>query len=128
MAVNNVRMLIGFKHELECCPAEKGKAFRIIIITIKDSAVKKVMFRMSIYEKTFTPMDKPEKYGTVNPLVIIWNPQVIVNFLKRVNLVIPHAVVFRKDDLNVVAPDLKFTAESVYHICKSADLGNRCTF
>ena len=71
-------MLICLQHEFKSCPAEKGKSLRIIMVTVKNSTVKKVLAVMGVYEVTFAAMDKSEVNGAVNPLVIIGDPEIII--------------------------------------------------
>jgi hypothetical protein len=127
MAVNNIRMLIGIKHKFKGCSAEKGKPLRIIIMTIVNTTVEKVSFRMGFDEETLSGMNKPKKDRTVNLLIVKWNPEIVKYFLKPINMVITHAVVFGQYNFNIISRDLDFSAEPVYYISKATHFRHWCT-
>jgi len=94
MAMNDVGMFACLQHEFKGCPAEKGEPFGIIVVTIENAAVEKISVGMCIYKEAFTAVDKTEEDRAVDPMVIEGNPQIIVCFLKTINMVIPHTVIF----------------------------------
>jgi nucleotide-binding universal stress UspA family protein len=64
----------------------------------------------------------------VDPLIVKGNVEVAVGLLEPVDLVITHAVVFRQDDLDVVAAQFELVAEPEYHIAESAHFCYRGAF
>ena len=79
-------------------------------------AVKKVFLEMGIYEETLPAVDKTEKDRAVDPSVIIRDPEIVVYLLQSIDMVIPHTVIFWKDNLHIVPPDLEFTSQSIDNI------------
>jgi hypothetical protein len=128
VAVNDVGMLAGLKHEFKGRPAEKYKPLRVIIVTVEPPPVKKMSVRMGLDKKTFAAVDKSEEDGTMHVMLIKRHPEVIIYLLKPVNMVIPHAVVFGKYDFDIMPSYLHLTAEPVDHIRKTSNFGYRCTF
>src|SRR5208283_690853 len=109
-------------------PAEKSKPLGIIVVAVKNISVEKVPVRMRLNKKTFSSMDKTEKNRAMHPVVIKRDPKVPIDHLQSVDMVIPHAVVFRQDDLDKVSPNFEFVAEPVNNVRESSHLCNRGTF
>ena len=128
MAMDDIRVLVGLEHELKCGPAEKNKPLGVVFMPVKNAPVKKVLLGMGLYEKTFSAVDKPEEDRAVDRVVIKGDPEVIVNLSKAVDVVITHAIVFRQDDLNIIAPYFQFMRKPVYDIGEPSHLGNRRAF
>src|SRR5208337_3835511 len=128
VTVDYVRMLVRLEHKLKGRPAEKSKPLGIIAVTVKNTSIKEVPLRMGFDKKAFSSMDKTEKDGAMHPSLIKRDPQVVIGHPQPVDLVIPHAVIFRKYDLDIVAPDLKFVAETVNNVCQAPHFGGRRAF
>src|SRR5919199_5826485 len=63
-------------------------------------------------------------YGTAVP----GNPQVLIRHTHVMDLVVAHAAVLRKDDLDRVAADLQLPTESEDHLTEPPGLCHRRTF
>src|SRR5919204_5528585 len=63
-------------------------------------------------------------YGTAVPR----NPQVLIRHTHVIDLVVAHAAVLRKDDLDRVAADLQLPTESEDNLAESPGLRHRRTF
>src|SRR5918911_1614755 len=63
-------------------------------------------------------------YGTAVP----GNPQVLIRHTHVMDLVVAHAAVLRKDDLDRVATDLQLPTESEDHLAEAPGLRHRRTF
>jgi hypothetical protein len=128
MTVNNVGVLAGFQQKFERCSGEKSEPFGIIAVAVKAAAVEKVLLKMGINEKTPAAVDKAEENRAVDHTAVIGNPEIIKYLLKRVYVVITHAVILGEYDLNVIPPYFEFTAESVYNIAEAAYFGHGRAF
>jgi hypothetical protein len=118
-------MPVRFEHKLKGCPAEKSKPLRIIFMPVKNASVKEVPVRMGFNKKTFSSVHETEKDRAVHTSLIKRDPEVVIDHLKSVYLVIPHAVVFRQDDLDIVSPYLEFVAQTVNNVCEAPYFGSR---
>jgi hypothetical protein len=128
MAMDNVRIPVRLIHILQSCSAEKCETFRVVVITVENASVKKTFFKVRINKKTLPAMNKTEKNRTMDLPVIVRDPKVVIYLMQIIDMVIPHTVIFGKNDLYIVPPDLQFTRQSVDNIGKSANLGHRGTF
>jgi hypothetical protein len=128
MAMYNVRMLVGLEHELKGGLAEKDKPFRVVLLPVKNTPVEKVLIGVGLDEKTFSPVDKPEEDRAVDRTAIEGYPEVVVHPGEAVDVVITHAIVFRQDDLNIIAPYFQFVRKPVYDIGEPSHLGDRRAF
>jgi hypothetical protein len=95
-------------------------------MTIEGTPVKIILIEMGVYEETFPSMDHSEKYRAMNPLVIPGNPEGISYLMKTPDMVVTHAIIFRQYNFYRISPNLHFTADTIYHIGKASDLGDRC--
>src|SRR5437870_499279 len=93
MAMNDLRLLARFEHELEGGPAKKGESKEIIVVSVNDSAAEEVVARMRLDEKAFAPMHEAEPDGGGDPAVVPGNPQIFVGLGQPKDLVVTHAVV-----------------------------------
>src|SRR5213592_3090645 len=78
VAMNNLRPLAGFEHELESGPAKKGESEQIIVVSVNGSAVEEVVARMRLDEKEFAPVHDAEPDRGGNPAVVPRDQQVFV--------------------------------------------------
>jgi hypothetical protein len=83
---------------------------------------------MRFDKKAFSSVDETEKDRAMHPSLIKRDPQVVIGHFQPVDLIIPHAVVFRQNDLDIVSPDIEFVAETVNNICEAPHFGGRGTF
>jgi hypothetical protein len=97
-------------------------------MTVENAAVKKPFLKMGINKKTLPAVDKTEKNRAMYFPVIVRDPEIVIYLLQIIDMVIPHTIIFWKDNLYIVPPDLEFTRQSVDNIGKSANLGHRGTF
>src|SRR5439155_17110815 len=93
VAMNNLRPLAGFEHELESGPAKKGESEQIIVVSVNGSAVEEVVARMRLDEKAFAPVHETGPDGGGDPAVVPRNPQILVGLGQPKDLVVTHAVV-----------------------------------
>jgi hypothetical protein len=128
MAMDNVRIFISLIHKLQSCPAEKCETLRVVVMTVENTAVEKIFLKVSINKKTLPALDKTEKHRAMYFPVIVRDPEVFIYLMQIIDMVIPHTIIFWKDNLYIVPPDLEFTRQSVDNIGKSANLGHRGTF
>jgi hypothetical protein len=128
MTVDNVRVLAGLQHKFQGGPAEKDETLRVVVMTVVNASVKEVPVRMGLDEEAFPSVDEPEEDRTVDPVIVKGNLEVVVHPSETVDMIVAHTVVFRKDDLYAVPPQLKFVAEPVNYVCKTTNFGSRRTF
>src|SRR5882724_1538252 len=93
VAMNDLRPLASFEHELEGGPAKKGESEQIIVVSVNGSAVEEVVARMRLDEKAFAPVHEAEPDGGGDTAVVPRNPQIFVGLGQRKDLVVTHAVV-----------------------------------
>ncbi len=91
------------------------------MMTIKDATIEKVVVRVRIDEKTFQPFHEPEVNVAMNPLVVVWDPEITVCLREAPDAVITHAIIFGQNDLDGVAPKAKFTGEALHNIAETTD-------
>jgi hypothetical protein len=128
MAMNNVRMLVRFEHELQCRPTEKGETFRVIVMTVEDASIEKAVVGMRIDEETFQALHEAEVYIAPNPLVVVRDPKIAIGFGQFPNAVVTHAVIFGQDDFDCVSANAKLPGEALDNIAEAADFCGRSTF
>ena len=128
MAMNNVGMLVRFEHELQCCPAEKGETFRVIMMTVEDASIEKAVVGMRIDEETFQALHEAEVYIAPNPLVVVGDPEIAIGFGQTPDAVVAHAIVFGQDDFDCVSANAKLPGEALDNIAEAADFCGRSTF
>src|SRR5712691_5353803 len=102
--MQDFRMLAGFKHELESGPAEEGEPQQVIIVPINAATVEKIVRRMGVDEKTFRAMNVSKPNGRVNCAIKPGHAQMLVGAAQAPDLIVTHAIVFRQDDFDRVAP------------------------
>jgi hypothetical protein len=128
MTMNNIGMLIRLEHEFERGPAEESESFNIIMMSIKDPAIEKVVVRMRIDEKTFQPFHEPEVNIAMNPLIVVWHPKIAVAFGQTPDAVVTHAIIFGENDLDRVTTNAKFSGQALDNIAEPADFCRRSAF
>ncbi len=125
MAMDDVRALVAFEHELQRCPAEKSKPLVIIALAVKHPALKEIMVGVGFYEKAFAAMDESEINAAMHRIVIPGHPQIFEGQPQIVNLVVAQAIVLRQDDLHRVAANFQLAAQAENDVAQAADLGDR---
>src|SRR6266516_2778043 len=70
VAMNDLRLLASFEHELEGGPAKKGESKQIIVVSVNGSPVEEVVARMRLDEKAFAPMNEAEPDGGADTAVV----------------------------------------------------------
>src|SRR5262245_35348205 len=121
MTMDDVGMLICLEHELQRGAGEESKSFDIIMMTVKDAAIEKIVVGMRIDEETFQSFHEPEVHVAMNPLVVVRNPKIAIGFGEAPNAVVTHAIILRKDDFDRIATNAKFTGEPLDNIAEAAD-------
>src|SRR6266571_1183709 len=128
VAMNDLRLLARFEHELEGGPAKKGESERIIVVSVNGSAVEEVVAGMRLDEKAFAPVHEAEPDRSGDAAVVPRNPQVFVGLGQPKNLVVTHAVILGQKDLQCVAAQFQRPAQSVHHVGQTAHFGYRRQF
>ena len=95
---------------------------------IEGSAVEKIVLGVRLNKVALTPMNEPKPDGAGNRTAVPRDPEFFPNFVKSPDLVVPHAVVFRQNDLNIIATNLEFAAEPEYDVGETSNLRYRSQF
>ena len=61
-------------------------------------------------------------------LVVKRNPEIAIDFVKIVDAIMAHTIVFGQNDLYGVPEDRQFIRKPLNSISQTADFGNRCAF
>ena len=97
VTMDYVWMPVCLQHELKCRLAEKGEPFRVIMMPIIDAPAENISPRMGFDKEALPIVNKTEEDGAMDQLVVKRDPEIVVDFPQFVNLLIPHAVVLRKN-------------------------------
>ena len=125
VAVDNVRMLVRFEHELQRRPAEKGEAFPVVMVPVKHAPVEKIAVGVRIDEKAFQAIHPAGIHVAMHPLVVIRHPQVAIALGQPCDAVVAHAIILGQDDFNRVSAEGEFLREPVDDVPKTADFSRR---
>ena len=98
------------------------------MVTIKDAAIEKVVVGVRVDKKTFQPFHEPEVDIAMNPLVVVWDPEIAVSFCEAPDAVVAHAIIFGEDNLDWIATNAKFTGEALDNVTEAADFCGRSAF
>ena len=63
MAVDDFRMFVGFKHELQRGPGEESEPGRVVTVPVEYAPVEKVVRRMGIDEEAFQSVHPSRRVG-----------------------------------------------------------------
>jgi hypothetical protein len=94
-------------------------------VAVKKVAIKKILVRVRLDEKAFTPMHETEINAAVDCAVVPWHPEILVSNLETVNLVVPQAIILREYNLHRMTARFQLAAQAIYNISETADFGNR---
>src|ERR1035441_2544052 len=83
---------------------------------------------MRFDEEAPPAVNKPEPHRAVHEPGVPRHPQVRIGDRKPENLIVAHAIVFRHDYLDGVAPQLQLPAQPEYDLSQPARLRHRRTF
>src|SRR5260370_25456503 len=123
MAVDDLRMLVRFEHELQRRAAEKNEPLTIVMMPIKNAAVEEIAVGMRLDEEALQAIHPAKVHVAVHPLVVIGHPQVAVRLGQPPDAVISHAVILGEYDLDSVAADAQFFCQAVHDVRQATDLG-----
>src|SRR5690349_8829385 len=118
-------MLIGFEHELHRRPAEESKSLDIILLTVKNATIEKVLSGVCVDKETLQTVGESEVNIAMDPMVMIGHPEVAEAFGQAPNAVVAQAIVFGQYDFDGVAADRKLLGETLDNIPQPSDLGDR---
>ena len=128
VAMDDLRVFAALEHEFQSGPAEKGESQDVIVVAVNTPAIKEVIPRLRVDEKTLAPVHEAEPDGRVDSAVVPGNPQVLIRLGQSPYLVVTHAVVLGQDDLDCIAAQFQLPAQSKNHIGKTAHFGHRRQF
>jgi hypothetical protein len=114
--MNDVRVLVALEKKLHCCPTKKTEPFSVIVMSVKHTAIKKVLFKVRLDKKAFQSVHPPEVNVTVHPLLIVGHPQITEAFGEAGDEVKAHAIVLWQHDLKRVAADSQFLGQPVHNV------------
>ena len=121
VAMNNVRMLVRFEDEFQRRTAKESESFNVVIVPVKNPPIEKIVVRMRVDKKAFEALHEPEVNVAVNPLAVVRHPKIAVGFGQVPDAIVPHVVVFREDDLNRIAANVKFSGKVLNDVTELAD-------
>jgi hypothetical protein len=85
-------------------------------MSIKCPPVEEVLKRMGFDEETLQTLHKTKEYIAMKVLVMVRNPEITVRLLETPNPIVPHAIVFRQNNLYSIPPCIKLTGKPLNHI------------
>jgi hypothetical protein len=84
--------------------------------------MKIIIWGMGLNEKALAAMDKTEKHRAMDRSAVPGHPEIFEGFAKSPDMVVTQVVVFGQDDLDAIAADFQFIAQSEHHVRKPANL------
>ena len=125
VAVDDVRVLAGLPQEFDRGPGKEGEALHIVVEAVDAAAVEEVVMGVRLDEEALAPMHEAEEDGAVDGPLEPGHPEVAIDLVQFVDLIVAQVGVFGQDDLDMVAADGVFAADAEDHVCQAADLGHR---
>ena len=120
--MDNVRMLVRREHEFHGRPAEEGESLNVIVMPVKNAAIKKIVVRMWLDKEALQPFHESEINIAVNPLIVVRHQEIAVSFGQTPDAVIPHAIILGQNDLDRITANAELAGQSLNNVPKPADL------
>jgi len=121
MTMDDVGAAIILEQKLQRRLAEKREPAHIVREAIKMAAIEEIVLGMGLDEEAFAAVNEAEPHRAMNSAVVPGHPQIFHADLQSPDLVVAHAIVFRQDDVNLVAADFQLPAQAEDHIAQSAN-------
>jgi len=106
--MDDIGVPVCLKHEFQRGLAEKSKPLGIVMMAVKNASVKEILVRVGFYEKTLKVVCEAKVHIASKVLVVKGNPEIAIDFVKIVDAIIAHAIVFGQHDLHGVPADRQF--------------------
>src|SRR5208282_5258097 len=103
MAVDDLRVLAGFPEKLHRRTGEKGEPHHVVVKAVDVDAVEKLVGGMRLYKIAFAPVHEAEKHRAVDRPSVPGHPKIAIGFAEPPDMVVPQAVIFGEDDLDMIA-------------------------
>jgi len=125
VGVEDVGPLAGLEEELERRLGEEGEPHVLVREAVVRAPLEEVIVGVRLNEEALAAVHEAKPDGAPDAVVEPRDPEVLVAHLQAPDVVVPHAVVLREDDLHRVPADLQLAAQAEDHVAEAPDLGDR---
>jgi hypothetical protein len=104
MAMDNIGTLIALKQKFQSGFAKEGKPHIVVVATVITAPIEEIILRVGFNKETEPTVYPTAIDRTVNCTAIPGHPQITIGIVESPNMVIPHTVVLRQNNLDAVTP------------------------
>ena len=126
--MDDIGAQLFFEHEFHGGTAEIEIAFDVVFAPIKAAPVEEIAGMMRLDEIDFQVFYPPQPYRILVPFAIVKGHKALVVYGEVPDTIAVHAVIFRYDDVDVMAFPGNLPTKSQDNICKASNFGNRGQF